>query len=196
MGNDLLDSMLGDMLEGGEEEGKGSSARQPSSDELGDLIGGLMGSQGDSGGGMGELLGNLLGGGSQGSGIGEMLGALLGGGQQSGSASDLGDVIGGMLGGGGGQQVQDLSQIPVLGPILESLSKKFGLPPQVAAMLLTGVLQMISGGEKGFDLSRLMEDPSAAEEIAGEVAGRVGVDDDTATQAVQHILQSLLGGLQ
>jgi hypothetical protein len=187
MGDDLLDSMLGDVLDGNEDE------RGSSSGDLGDLLGGLMGSQAPeegSGGTVQNLLGGLFGGGEQGGDIGSLLGTLLGGAEsEQQGESMLGDMLGGSGAGG-----QDLNQIPVIGPMLQEISEKYGIPSSLVAALLNGVIQMIASGKLGgrsVDLANLTE-RSTAQDIAKEVAGEVGLDENTATNVVQEIFSKLL----
>ncbi len=205
MSDDLLNSMLGDLLEGDEESG----GKKPAEDKgLEELLGGLMGgqvSQGSSGvgqapgGDMGEMLEGLLGGGQQGEGLGSILNAVLGGGQQGSGSADMGNMLGSLM--GGSSQASDISQMPIIGPILERLSQELGIPPNIAMSLVGAVIGMLTSGKLsggrslGIDeLSNLAEDPSTIQNIAQEVAGETGVDEGIASQAVQHILKMLFQG--
>ena len=206
MSDDLLNSMLGDLLEGDEESGE----KKPAADKgLEELLGGLMGGQSPQEGAgtgqgaegeMGEMLGSLLGGGQQqGGDLGGMLNAILGGDQQSAGGADLGSMLGGLM--GGGSQSGDISQMPIVGPILERLSQELGIPPNIAMALVSAVIGMLGSGQitggrsMGLDdLANLAEDQSTVQNIAQEVAGETGIDENTVVQAVQHILKMLFQG--
>jgi len=201
MNDDLLSSMLGDILDGDEGNEERASA---AAEGLEDLLGGLTGSQqsqggsGEASGGMGEMLESLLGGGQQGGDLGNLLGTLLGG--QQGGGSDLGDALGGLLGGSGAQS-EDISQMPIIGPILERLSQELGIPTDTALSIVNGVIGMlgsgkVSGGQGlGLDeLANLAEDPSTIQKISQGIAGEVGLDESIVSKAVQSILKLLSQG--
>ncbi len=201
MSDDLLNSMLGDILEGDEGSEKKASA---AAEGLEDLLGGLTGSQqsqggaGQAAGGMGAMLESLLGGGEQGGELGNLLGTLLGG--QQGGGSDLGDMLGGLLGGSGAQS-EDVSQLPVIGPIIERLSQELGIPTDTALSIVNGVIKMLGSGKASGgqdlgleDLANLAEDPSTIQKISQGIAGEVGLDDSIVSKAVQSILKLLFQG--
>ena len=72
-----------------------------------------------------------------------LVGSLLGGGgaQEGG----LGDIINGFLGGGGAEAGAN----PMLEPIVNGLAQKIGLPPDVAQMVVTFVLNKLMSDRLG-----------------------------------------------
>jgi hypothetical protein len=149
---DLLQGILGGM--GALPQGQAQGQQAQGGADIGDILGGILGgstqgTQGSSAGGLGDILGGILGGGaggtqgSSGGGLGDILGGILGGGTsntQGSSGGGLGDILGGILGGGtsstqgGASAGGGLSSI--LGPIVQSLAQKMGLPPAIAQMVV------------------------------------------------------------
>lgn len=186
--NDLLDKVSTDT------NTKGGDA-----DALSSLLGGLMGggeTQQPQGGDLGSLLGGLMGGGGDASagGMEGMLGALLGGGASQGG--DAGGMLGGLM---GNQQPSNLDQMPIIGPMITSLAEKFGLPPSMAAGLITTVLGMLmsgkgkssSGRTEDIDLGSLVGDLVQDKDAIAQVASETGLDENKASEAVQDVLKML-----
>jgi hypothetical protein len=114
-----------------------------------DLFKAISGGEGSQPGGQAEgdpladLLGGLLGGGTSPSGAAD-LAQVLGGGtppQQGGMA----DISGAMLGGGGA----GMGSNALLAPIVDAISNKLGLPPDVAQMIVSFVIGKLLSGQSG-----------------------------------------------
>ena len=206
MADDLLNSMLsnssddenndlGDLPDkvSAEANTKGGDA-----DALGSLLGGLMGGDAEQpqGGDIGSLLSGLMGagGGASSGGMEGMLGALLGGGASQGN--DAGSMLGGLM---GNQQPGNLDQMPIIGPMITSLAEKFGLPPSLAAGLVSTVLGMLINGKgkggsarsEAFDLESLTGDIFQDKDAIAQVASETGLDENKASEAVQDVLKML-----
>lgn len=159
-----MDDILKVLVESRQQQGRPSQQ----SDPMTDLIGGLLGGGQTSGGGqtdaMTDMLGSLLGGGGQsqpqtGGGqtdaLSGMLGSLLGGGQsQMGGQQQSG--LGGLMSllemftGAGGQsglgQSSMMAGNPLMGmlqPLVEPLAKKLKIPPELAMVVISFVLQKL-----------------------------------------------------
>jgi hypothetical protein len=230
-GNDPAVDSLGSLLGGGAAQGSGGA---------GDLLGSLLGGGAPQGaGGAGDLLGSLLGGGAaQGSGgAGDLLGSLLGGGGAQG-AGGAGDLLGSLLGGGAPQGsggagglagaqaggAGSLSGNAILGPIVDGLAQKMGLPPALAEMVVGFVLSRLLGGQAGAtgatsQGNRLgMDGGQGDSELGGiiqrldsgqgldsrylhstglpqQLAEQTGLDLHTATGSLQHVFEMLAGGM-
>ncbi len=186
MADDLLNSMLSgsndDDNEGGLSDllSAATSAPGAAKGPGADALGGLAGMLGGGGGDLAGILGALTGGG--GGGLGGMLGALSGG-------------------GGGGM---DLSQMPVVGPIVTSLAEKFGIPPAQASALVASALTMLMSQKKHskdsrleeIDMGALAEHAPDQSEIITRAAQEAGLDEDQAAAGVQEALQMLTEALQ
>ena len=160
-----MDDILKLLVESRQQQGQSQHPSQQS-DPMTELIGGLLGGGGQaSGGGQADavagMLGNLLGGGqSQSSGTSQqsdavagMLGSLLGGGQQpqsGGQPSSLSGMMGllEMITGagqqGGASQSSMMGSNPMTGliqPLVEPLAKKLKIPPELAMVVVSFVLQ-------------------------------------------------------
>jgi len=123
--------------------GEGSqSGGQAEGDPLTDLLGGLLG--GGTSSGAGDLAG-MLGGDSseQGDSMAALAGMLGGGSPQQGDsmAAISGDILGG---GGAGMGSNDL-----LAPIVDGISEKLGLPPNIARMIVAFVVGKLLSGQSG-----------------------------------------------
>ncbi len=177
---------------------------------LDDLIGSLQGAQGgqggQSGGGLEDILGGILGGGGSGSGgggLGDILGSVLGGGGGSSSGGGgLGDILGGVLGGAGGGQSSSRSGAAGLGSLMAVVG------PLLASLLANGGLQKILGGMKSRGFSEQADswvstgenqsiDAGQVREALGDdhiaqVAERLGVDGDQASQVLAQVLPGLV----
>jgi hypothetical protein len=137
---DLLSTLLGSLLSGGQKSGGADSG-------MGDLLGSLIGQKsGGADSGMGDLLGSLMGQKSSGSdtGMGDLLGSLMG--QKSGSSggadSGMGDLLGSLMGqksGSSGSSNQGIDLGDLLGAGLSQLSNspngKSGLDALTGALL-------------------------------------------------------------
>ena len=182
----MADDLLNSMLDNSDDDNKRGG--------LGDLLGGVAGAASQAGAGedaLGGLAGMLGGGGD----MAGMLGALTGGG------SGLGGALGGFLGGGGGA---DLTQMPVVGPIIASLAEKFGIPPAQASALVTSALTMLMAQKDRLGASRLdeidigqvAEEAPAQTDIISKAAQESGLDEEQAAVAVQDALQMLAEATQ
>ena len=185
MADDLLNSMLSgsndDDNEGGLSDLLGAAtsapgaAKGPGADALGGLAGML-------GGGGGDLAG--------------MLGALTGGG-----GGGLGGMLGGLTGGAGGM---DMSQLPVVGPIISSLAEKFGIPPAQASALVASALTMLmsqmnrSGASRmeEINIGEVAERAPDQSDIIAQAAQEAGLDEEQAAAGVQEALQMLAEAAQ
>jgi len=207
MADDLLNSMLSnssddetnDLNDLLDKASTDANTKGGDADALGSLLGGLMGggeTQQSQGGDLGSLLGGLMGGGGNAS-VGDMegmLGALLGGGASQGS--DAGGMLGGLM---GSQQPSNLDQMPIIGPMITSLAEKFGLPPSMAAGLVSTVFGMLMSGKgKGgsgrteeIDLESLAGDIFQNKDAIAQVANETGLDENKASEAVQDVLKML-----
>jgi hypothetical protein len=89
-----------------------------------------------------DLLGGLLGGGTS-SGAGDLAGML--GGDSSEQGDSMAAISGDILGGGGaGMGSNDL-----LAPIVDGISEKLGLPPNIARMIVAFVVGKLLSGQSG-----------------------------------------------
>lgn len=197
----MLDDLLQSMMDGDGEKPQGDQA---GGDPLSDLLGGLLG-----GGTPGD---------AQGAGdMGDMLGALLGGAGGAQGSGGIGSLLGTFLGGGGaGAQAGS-----PLAPMVSGLAEKLGLPPEVAQMVVSFVLDKLLSGERGGDAALASRSGSAA--LAGqdlddllaqmsrgggidasllestgmtaELAEQTGLDPDTAAASLQEVFGMLGGGL-
>ena len=139
---DAMAGMLGNLLGGGQPQSGGTSQQ---SDAMTDMLGSLLG----GGGGQSQT------GGGQADAMAGMLGSLLGGGQsQTGGQQQSG--LGGMMSllemftGAGGQS--GLGQSSMMGsnhlmglmqPLVEPLAKKLKIPPELAMVVISFVLQKL-----------------------------------------------------
>ena len=202
---DLLSSLTGsgggdagnpaDLLSGLLGGGGGSDAGNPA-----DLLGGLLGGGGNDAGSLGgfgggsdagnpaDLMGALAGGGS--GGAGGLLGNLLGGGDGGGG------LLGGLLGGGGSSSSgTDLSQMPIVGGIVNSLADKFGIPPSAASALVMGAIKLLmkkKSRSEELDISRFGESIATETDDLSEIAQAAGLDEAKASAGMQEALQMLL----
>ena len=135
---DAMAGMLGSLLGGGQSQSSGTSQQ---SDAMSDMLGSLLG-----GGGQSQTSGG------QSDAMAGMLGNLLGGGQSqtSGQQSGLGGIMSllEMFTGSGQQsgftQSSTMSSNPMMGliqPLVEPLAKKLKIPPQLAMIVVSFVLQ-------------------------------------------------------
>jgi hypothetical protein len=173
---DLLKALLGDAESASQDESVGAVALP---DLLKGILGGAtagqsaapQGQSSQQGLDIGDILGGILGGGiggatpsqkaapqtpapQQGVDIGDILGGLLGGGATgAGGSSVLGGILGGILGGATGtskSQAGTSGAAAILGPIVQGLAQKLGLPPAIAqavvAFALSKLLPTMLGG--------------------------------------------------
>ena len=132
---------------------------QAEGDPLADLLGGLLG--GGTSSGAGDLAG-MLGGDSseQGDSIAALAGMLGGGSPQQGDS--MAAISGNMLGGGGaGMGSNDL-----LAPIVNGISEKLGLPPDIVRMIVAFVIGKLLSGQS--------EAGAAPASISGQPAQSTG----------------------
>ncbi len=186
MADDLLNSMLG----GSDDDDKGNA--------LNDLLGQAASAPGAAKGAGADALGGLAGmlGGAGGGDLAGMLGALTGGG-----GSGLGGALGGLMGGSGGM---DLSQMPVVGPIVASLAEKFGIPPAQATALVTSALAMLmsqknrSGADRldEIDIGAMAKEVPDQSDIIAKAAAEAGLDEKQTAAGVQEALQMLAAATQ
>ena len=196
---DPLSGILQGLLGGGAAEGAGMPSA-PSS--------GLGGAGGFD---LAGLLQGLLGGGGLGSGMDEAPG--IGSGAASGlGEGGLGDILGAVLGGSGSSAAVD----PFTSAIAGLLSKKLGLPPQIAQAVVVFVLgKLLKGrtqagapasagsGEQGLSLDGLLGRMNSgvpvrrsdirATGMAQELAAVTGLDRRTAEASLQEVLNALGG---
>ncbi|MCO6452756.1 MAG: hypothetical protein J5I90_18385 [Caldilineales bacterium] len=168
----------------------GSGGEGQADDALGDMLGGLMGGDSGAAGGMGGLLGGLMGGGQSGGGMLDgILGSLLGGGA------------------GGGQNA-------FLMPIADAISKKVGIPREIAlvavSFLLTKLLSGMAGKRGGSleeadlsEITRLAEADTRTQAaflldagLTQELAERTGLDEETAERTLEEALRMVGGQIQ
>ena len=84
--------------------------------------------------------------------IGDLLGGILGGGTGSASSGGLGGILGGILGGAGGTAKSGggtTGASSLLGPIVQALAQKLGLPPAIAQVVVTFALAKLLPGLLG-----------------------------------------------
>jgi hypothetical protein len=199
-------------------------------------------------GGIGDILGGILGGGASApqqrpsqqqpelpGGIGDILGGILGGGntpqqrpsqQQPELPGGIGDILGGILGGGssggaGGMGIDpSIAGNPILAPIVNSISKKLGLPPAIVAIGLSLILNKLlskaaSAGQQrsaprqspspspsssGLDLDEILGQMRAGNfdrrtiaqsGVVNDVAGETGLGQDDARTLTDEIIAAL-----
>ncbi len=198
----MLEDLLKGILEGAAAQPQPSRSKS-TGDSLADLLGGILGgrSGGSQGaGGMGDLLEGILGGGgSQGAGgMGDLLEGILGGGGSQG-AGGMGGLLEAILGGGGG-----LGSNSFLAPIIEGLAEKLGLPPAIAQMVVSFVLdKLLSGGlgglapsptapsggrglqpaqPQGYDLDHLLDAMGSGQQVDSAYLRSSGMADELAQQ--------------
>jgi hypothetical protein len=203
MTDDLLNSLLGSGNSGGLEDLLNQGTPEQQQSNPADLLESLLGGGGSadtpdpfSGGDAGnpaDLLGALSGGGGN---PADLLGALGGGGSSSGGGL-LGGLLGSLLGGGGGGT--DLSQIPLVGPIVNSLAEKFGIPPAAASALVMGAISLLTKKKsrtQELDISRFGESIAAEKDHVAEIAQAAGLDEEQATAGMQEALQMLMNATE
>jgi hypothetical protein len=157
---DLLQAILGGAGAQMPSKGAQGSGQQ---DPLAGILGGILGGGAQQSGGtqqgavdIGDILGQIFGGAAQqpsgsaqqGVGdIGDIIGSIFGGGAQQPSrgaqqgAGGIGDILGGILGGGAG-----INSNTFLGPIVEKLARQLGLPPAIAQMVVSFILNKMMAG--------------------------------------------------
>jgi hypothetical protein len=166
-----LTDILGSILGGGAQQQSGGAQQGAGTigDILGEIFGGAQQQQQPAGGAqqgtgdIGDIIGQIFGGaqqqqqssgGQQGTGdIGDIIGQIFGGAQrqqqpaggtQQGGGS-IGDILGGILGGGA-----NMKSNTFLGPIVEKLAEQLGLPPAIAQMVVSFILnKMMAGAAAG-----------------------------------------------
>jgi hypothetical protein len=168
---DPLAEILGGILGGGAQQQQQSSGGRQGTGDIGDIIGQIFGgaqqqqqsSAGQQGtGDIGDIIGQIFGGaqrqqqssaGQQGTGdIGDIIGQIFGGAQRqqqpaggTQQGGGIGDILGGILGGGA-----NMKSNTFLGPIVEKLAEQLGLPPAIAQMVVSFILnKMMSGAAAG-----------------------------------------------
>ena len=225
-----LNSILGALgADAGSEPAADQAGNDPASDSLSSLLGGGA-AQGSGApqesGGAGDLLSSLLGGGAaqgagapQGSsGAGDLLSSLLGGGAAQGTGG-AGGLPGAQAGGSG-----SLGGNAILGPIVDGLAQKMGLPPALAETGVGFVLSRLLGGQAGVtgatgqgnrlgmvggqggsELSGILQRLDSGQGIDArtlhstglpqQLAEQTGLDLHTATGSLQHVFEMLAGGM-
>jgi hypothetical protein len=178
-----------------------------------DLFKAISGDAGSQPGGQAEgdpladLLGGLLGGGTS-PGAAD-LAEVLGGGSPS-QEGGMADISGAVLGGGGA----GMDSNAFLAPIVDGISRKLGLPPDVAQMVVAFVIGKLLSGQsgpgaatqpEGLDLGNLLNRMGSGQGLAAadlqstgmheELAQQTGLDADTATRSLQEVFQMLAGQL-
>jgi hypothetical protein len=168
--------------------------------------------------------GSQPGGEAQGDPLTDLLGGLLGGGTSPGAA-DLAEVLGGgslqqgdsmaaisgdILGGGGaGMGSNDL-----LSPIVDGISEKLGLPPDIVRMVVAFVIGKLLPGQSepgtatqpgGSELGNLLKRMGSDQGLDAtylqstgmheELAQQTGLDADTAIRSLQEVFDMLGGQL-
>jgi hypothetical protein len=162
-----------------------------------------------------DLLGGLLGGGTS-SGTADLAGMLGGGSSEQGDSMA---ALAGMLGGGSSEQGDSMAAISggmgsndLLAPIVNGISEKLGLPPDIVRMIVAFVIGKLLSGEsgagiaaqsEGSDLSSLLNQLGSGRGLdAGtlqstgmneELAQQTGLDADTAARSLQEVLKALGG---
>jgi hypothetical protein len=139
---DLLQAILGGAGAQMPSKGaQGSNQQDPLAEILGGILGGGAQQQQQSSGGQ------------QGTGdIGDIIGQIFGGAQRqqqpaggTQQGGGIGDILGGILGGGA-----NMKSNTFLGPIVEKLAEQLGLPPAIAQMVVSFILnKMMSGAAAG-----------------------------------------------
>lgn len=195
---DAMAGMLGSLLGGGQPQSSGTNQQ---SDAMTDMLGSLLG----GGGGQSQA------GGGQADAMSGMLGSLLGGGQSQmgGQQSGLGGVMSllEMFTGAGGQsgfsQSSMMGANPMMGliqPLVEPLAKKLKIPPELAMIVVSFVLQKLlahhptSGRDSTqFDLDDLFKqvgsgklDPNMIRNsgMVEELSRATGMDQATAAKSL------------
>ena len=234
---DLLKSILGGAQGGQMQPQRGQSSGDPLADLLGSILGGALqggqatpqgGQQAQGGLDLGGLLEAILGGGAQAQPSAPMPTQPAPSGGGLGGLGGLGDLLKGILGGGMGGGSMEGGLGSLLAPIANMLAEKLGLPPQIAQMVITFVLgKLLSGfaGQQGGcmvpapqavpsypypqqqqpqglnldDLLQRMGSPQGVEAsyiratgMADELAGYTGLDPAMATQSLVQAF-NLLG---
>ncbi len=178
----MADDLLNSMLSGSDDDEQSGG--------IGDLLGRATSAPGAAKGAGVDALGGLagmLGGGN------DMLGALGGG--------DLSGLLSGAL---GGADANNLGQLPVIGPIINSLAEKFGIAPSQAAALVTGAISMLTGAmsksgagrAEEIDITRLAEEAPAQTDIIAKIAGDSGLDEEQTAAGVQEVMKLLADATQ
>ena len=180
----MADDLLNSMLSGSDDDDNGGG--------LGDLLGAAGSAPGAAKGAGADALGGLTGmlGGAGGDDLSGLMGMLGGGG------GGLGGMLGGLTGGAGGM---DMSQLPVVGPIVSSLAEKFGIPPAQASALVTSALTMLmsqmnrSGASRveEIDIGEVANEAPDQSDIIAKAAQESGLDEEQAAEGVQEALQML-----
>ncbi len=178
---------------------------QAQGDPLADLLGGLLGGGALSGGG--DLAGMLGGGSSEQGDSMATLASMLGGGAPQ-QEDSMAAISSGMLGGGGaGMGSNDL-----LAPIVNGISEKLGLPPDIVRMVVAFLIGKLLSDEsgtgmaaqaEGSDLGGLLNQLGSGRGIDAnylqstgmpeELAQQTGLDADTAARSLQEVLNALSG---
>jgi len=190
VGGDLLGSLLGSALGGGQTPSQG--APSAGGDMLGSLLGGMLG-------GGGQMPGQMAGQGmpSQGmpSGGGNMLGGLLG------------SLLGVNTGGGASAIANNPISNALVAPIADALSKKTGMAPGIAQVVVVFALQALlsaatqQGSQKGFNASdlvnKLTTDGTVSQKyladsgLVDQLAQQSGLDKQTAARSLQQTFTAL-----
>lgn len=191
-----LDDILNAFLGGGvPQKGQTSTAGDPLAEMLQGILGGAMGGSSGMGSGAGIGAGDPMGG---------LLEAILGGGM-----AQAGGAQGGMTGMGDAMGMNAL-----LAPLADALSKKLGLPPEIAMMVVSFLGAKLMSGAKpagaakakpgrspagrgaqaqGLDLDSLLETMGNDKGMAKELAEQTGLDQATAERSLQEAI-GMIGG--
>lgn len=185
----MADDLLNSMLSGSDDDEQSGS--------ISDLLGQATSAPGAAKGAGADALGGLAGmlGGAGGGDLGGLMGMLGGGG------GGIGGMLGGITGGSGGA---DLSQLPVVGPVIHSLADKFGIPPAQASALVVSALTMLmsqmnrSGASRmdEIDIGEAVDDVSNQSDIISKAAEESGLDEEQAAAGVQEAMKLLADATQ
>jgi hypothetical protein len=196
---------LGGLLEaimGGEPGGTGglpgmSGQGAPGGDPLGGLLEGMLGG---GPGGAGSMPGISEQAGLGGGLLGGLLQGILGGG--GGSAGGLGGLLEGVLGGASPGGMGGSSS---LAPFTEALSEKLGISPQLASVLITFALGLLTSSLRGssrggqaspesLDLDQLLDDEALrASGLTQQLSAQTGLSEQEAMADLREAVYLLAG---
>lgn len=216
--NDPLTGLLGALL-GGQPgaQDQTQNGGLPLDQILGSLISnaGATPTAGSSNSPLGDIIGGLMGGAPQGEGtsipgaggdpLSAMLGSLMGGGMPQaggqGQPPQATDAMGAALGGLMGGETQGAAASPLaansfLAPIIEAITSKIGIPPQLAGAVVSFALAQLMGGQRDPQLAQMLGGKGTVSQkylrdsgLATQLAEQTGLDKKAAAASLQQVLQ-------
>lgn len=174
----MADDLFKSMLSGSDDDDNGLDGLLKQAGATPDAA---KGAGADALGGLASMLG--------GGGGGDMMGMLS---ALTGSGGGLGGLLGGMDG-------NNMAQLPIIGPIIDSLAEQFGLSPAQASSLLTAAMGLVTGAmsKKGssraqeIDLEGLVADAPSQSEALNKVMQETGLDEEQAAAGMQKAMEML-----